>query len=57
MLYLQHKDVLKKFYKRYRDNFKNDRTGEKALVKLLGKPLEDIEKDWLAWVLRLRWGR
>ena len=56
-LYLQYKNVLHKFYKQYRDNFKDDPTGEKALVKLLGKPLEDIEKDWQAWVMRLRWGR
>jgi hypothetical protein len=52
-MYLQEKGVLKQFYKEFRDNFSSDRTGLKTLEKIFGKSAEEVEKDWLAWVVSL----
>lgn len=53
--YLQEKKVLRKFYKQFRDHVKKDPTGRLFLEKLLGKPLPQVEKDWLEWVRTLHW--
>jgi hypothetical protein len=47
---MQERGVLRNFYRAYRDNFKNDKTGAKALQKVLGKSVSEIEKEWLKWV-------
>jgi hypothetical protein len=46
----QQKGVLPKFYKKFRDNYKEDPTGKKFLEEVFGKKLEEIEKDWHAWL-------
>jgi hypothetical protein len=56
-MYLQKLGVLKRFYREFRDGFKEDRTGAKTLVKVTGKPLADLEREWVAWVKTLRWRR
>ncbi len=53
--YLQEKKVLRKFYKEFRDHAEKDRTGRLFLEKLLGKPLPEVEKNWLEWVKTLHW--
>jgi hypothetical protein len=53
--YLQEQKVLRKFYKQFRDHFKQDPTGRTYLEKLLGKPLPEVEKDWLEWLQTLHW--
>jgi len=54
-MYLQKLGVLEKFYKAFRDGFKDDTTGAKTLVRVTGKPIPDLEREWIAWVRTLRW--
>lgn len=53
LLYLFEKGVLKKWYDAYTAGFAGDPTGGKAMEKALGKPLAQIEADWLEWVVAL----
>jgi len=53
-MYLQEKKLLRKFYKKFRDHAKEDLTGAKFLVELLGKDLDEVETEWRAWVKTLR---
>jgi hypothetical protein len=48
--FMQERSVLREFYRTYRDGFKNDKTGAKALQKVFGKTVAEIEKEWLKWV-------
>jgi predicted transcriptional regulator len=50
MMYLHHTGKLRAFYDRYTEDFNVDRTGRRALTKVFGKQLDEIERDWLAWV-------
>jgi len=54
VLYLQRQGLLRKFYREFRDNHKDDPTGEKTLVRVTGKPIADLEKEWVPWVMKLR---
>ena len=54
MLYLQKKAVLVTFYKTFRDNYKQDRTGVKFAEKVLGSKLEEVEPEWRKWVMKLK---
>ena len=49
-LYLYSRGKLKEWYQAYVDGFAEDSTGAKALEKVLGKPLKDIQKDYAAWL-------
>ncbi len=50
MFYLFDKGVLKKWYDAYCEGFKDDPSGGAALEKVLGKTLEEIDRDWVAWI-------
>ena len=52
LMYLRQKGLLKKWYDAYTAGFEEDPTGAKAVEKVFGKPLEQVEADWLAWVER-----
>lgn len=52
-LFMQERGVLRAFYRAHRDGFKSDKTGAKALQKVFGKSVNEIEKEWLKWVERL----
>jgi len=52
--YLQEQGQLVRFYRGFRDGFKDDRTGIATLEKVTGKRLDELEKAWRAWVLTLR---
>lgn len=52
--YLQQRGKLKDFYALLRRNVRDDPTGEKTLVRVVGSPLEEIETDWQRWVMTLR---
>lgn len=57
MFYLQEKGLLADYYKRFRDNVKEDATGLATLKKVLKTDdLAGFEKDWRKWVLTLRFG-
>jgi tetratricopeptide (TPR) repeat protein len=51
LLYLYEKKQLKPFYDTFKKNWENDKTGQKTLEKVLGKPLAQIESDWKTWML------
>lgn len=53
--YLQQAGKLKMFYTRFRDNVKDDPTGVETLKAVLApKSLEQFDKEWQAWVLKVR---
>jgi len=54
MMYLQEKGVLEKFYKTFRDGFKDDPTGVRFAEELLGEKLEEVEPVWRKWVMALK---
>jgi hypothetical protein len=54
-MFLQEKDLLKKFYKQFRDSYSDDNTGKKQLESVFGKSLYDLEIDYLAWVKTLKY--
>jgi hypothetical protein len=53
-MYLQQRGLLGKFYRKFRDNYKQSPSGEKFLIELLGKEMDEDEKDWLKWVAGLK---
>ena len=55
-LYMQEKGVLGSFYSAYRERYAEDPTGKKFVEEVLGKKIAEIEAEWKAWVLGLRFG-
>jgi uncharacterized damage-inducible protein DinB len=53
MLYLHQQGKLRAFYEAYKAGYLADRSGMAAIEKVLEKPIEEVEKDWRAWVLGL----
>jgi len=51
MFYLYRLNKLKEFYDTYKAGYALDRSGSTALATTLGKPLDQVEADWRAWVL------
>ena len=49
-LYLQENKVLPQFYKKFRDNFANDKNGIKLVEELLKKSIDEIDKNWRKWL-------
>ena len=54
-MFLQEKGLLKKFYKKFRDTYADDNTGKKQIEAVYGKPLTELETDYLAWVITLKY--
>ncbi|MFW6159385.1 MAG: PDZ domain-containing protein [Planctomycetota bacterium] len=54
LLYMYEKGLLKKFYDEYTDdeNYKGDKTALEAFEVVFGTPIEAVERDWKAWVLK-----
>jgi hypothetical protein len=52
-LYLSQKDQLAPWYAYYTTHYLEDPKGVKALEAVLGKPIEEINKDFRAWVRAL----
>src|SRR4030095_3904575 len=48
--YLQEKDLLREYYKSYRDTYEKDKTGITQLEKILDKPLSQIDEEYLEYV-------
>jgi hypothetical protein len=53
-LYLQETGKLVEFYKAFRAAVDEDPTGAATLEKTAGRKIEDLDKVWQEWVLRLR---
>ena len=52
LLYLHEQGQLRKFYEEYKETFDQDSSGKIALESVTGKPLAQLEKDWLAWMVQ-----
>jgi hypothetical protein len=49
-MYLQSKGRLKDYYKTFKDTYEKDKTGISQLEKILKKPLDEIDDDYLDYV-------
>ncbi|OGF44891.1 MAG: hypothetical protein A2231_03970 [Candidatus Firestonebacteria bacterium RIFOXYA2_FULL_40_8] len=49
-IYLYSENLLGTFYKEYKKNYKDDRSGVKAFEKVTGKKIAEFEKDWERWL-------
>ena len=49
-MYLHEKGLLRKWYDAYTAGYATDKTGAKAIAQVVGKPLGEIEADWLKWI-------
>ncbi len=56
-LYLQEKELLRKFYLAFKATFKKDPTGIMALEKVTGQALDKLQPAWIEWVKKLRYRR
>jgi len=54
MMYLQSQGKLEPFYRRFRDGYKDDKTGVRYAEEAIGNTLEEFEPRWRVWVLKLR---
>ncbi|HEY2589491.1 MAG TPA: hypothetical protein VGI81_27340 [Tepidisphaeraceae bacterium] len=55
MFYLQQKQLLRAYYRRFRDHARDDPTGLQSLVAVIApQTLDEFEKQWRAAVLELR---
>jgi hypothetical protein len=55
LMFLQESDRLPRYYKLFRDTCADDATGLKQLKQIIApQSLEQFEKDWRKWVLKLR---
>ena len=54
LMYLHEKGLLRKWYDAYTAGYEKDPTGAKAIEKVTGKSLKQVEADWLVWVRRLK---
>ena len=52
-LYLADQRKLRDWYQRYTQTYDQDPSGLAALEQVLGKPIDEIERDYRAWVERL----
>lgn len=52
-LYLQEKNVLKNFYRMFRDNFNEDNTGKIFVEKILNDNIKNINMEFVKWVQTL----
>ncbi len=50
MYWLYRKGLVRKFYFHYIENYRTDDTGIFSLEQTLGKPLKEIESDWIKFV-------
>ncbi|MCX7703287.1 MAG: PDZ domain-containing protein [Planctomycetota bacterium] len=53
--YLQEKNLLKDFYRKYVKGYSEEKTGLKVLEELVGKKLEEFEKEWKEFVSKLEY--
>jgi hypothetical protein len=54
VMYLQHKGLLRRFYRAFRDGRDDDPAGAKTLAAVTCRPLETLQREWVRWVQRLR---
>lgn len=53
--YLEELGILPRVYKDFRDNYAQDPTGGKMIIRTFGKPLEVVEAAWKRWITFQYW--
>ena len=56
LFYMHEKGLLKRFYDEYtaKENYARDRSAIDSFQVVFGKPIEEVERDWKAWLLEQR---
>lgn len=54
-MYLQENGQLKKFYKLFRDTYRDDNTGKTQLEKTTGKSITELDGEYVNWVKTLKY--
>jgi hypothetical protein len=54
-MYLQEKNLLKSFYKLYRDGFSSDNTGKSFIEKLFAKDINTVDNEFINWAKTLKY--
>lgn len=54
-MYMQEKGLLKRFYKTFRDNYAEDKTGKMFLEKIFNQKIEETDEAFLKWVNTLEY--
>jgi len=54
-MYLQEQGLLKKYYKHFRDTYKDDNTGITQMEKITGKSISELDAEYVAWVKTLKY--
>lgn len=54
-MYMQEKNLLRKFYKQFRDNFENDKTGKANIESIFGEKIHDTDREFVTWVKTLKY--
>ncbi len=57
VMYMQHKGLLVKFYRYFREHAKGDDADVRAVEHIFGRKISDIEPAFLAWVMTLKFER
>lgn len=52
--FLQEQNLLKRFYKSFRDGYNYDNTGEKTLVKITNLSIEELDRKFVSFIKQLR---
>ena len=54
LFYMHQKGLLKRFYDEYtaKENYARDRSAVDSFQVVFGKPIEAVERDWRAWLLK-----
>ena len=55
VMYMQHGGLLGKFYEHFRKNHTASAADAKAIEDVFGQSLENVEQDFLKWVMKLRY--
>lgn len=54
-MYLQEQEILKKYYKHFRDTYSEDNTGIKQIEYVTGKSISELDNEYIAWVKTLKY--
>lgn len=54
-MFLQERKLLARYYREFRDGHEKDPTGRATLEAVTGKPLGDVEADWVAWLKTVKY--
>jgi len=57
VMYMQHKGLLVKFYRYFREHASGDGADIRAIEHVFGQKISDIEPAFLAWTMTLKFGR